>query len=642
MPARTRAPRWSAVVISLSVAILTLGFAPSARADATYDELWVANSASGAVTVPGTSCANPGFTTAEYANAAISAAVDVANNNATIHLCAGIYTFGTSVLSELANVTFAGAGTASTFIVGNRTTPFFLSTGNVTVSGMNVSGGYSGDQEGGAISVFGNLTVLNSYFRSNYSEKGGGAIAAGGPITINNSIFYNNSTSDQGGAVASYSTVTVTGSAFTANESIADEECVGGGGAIAAGDDVYVTGSRFTNNAALLTVKGFCVDTDPYAGPVYGGKGGAIATLGYAFVTDSTFTSNRAAISGGAIAELTPAAPTGGGHIGGIYTRSTFIDNDATVAAGAVLVHGITKVTASAFKSNRSGLAGGSAIFSNGTLNVSRSTFAKNALVFATASLDFDGGGAGAISGITVNVTTSNFDRNTGAIYGGAIGAETLRVTFSVFTNNTAWITGGAITAYDLVVKNSRFTKNATKVLVDLAGATSHGGGAIFVCHTLNVDYSTFTGNSTKGLASTADFVTVGGAIAGYGTSATISHSWFVSNTASGRGGAINLGNNLNGQGDPMTVTLTRNRFNYNVAGSYGGAVELGTNTAASLLASKYNSFVGNRASTGGAAMSVFVAGGISQANLNKFGTSNTFSGNRGPGARLLLIPSPI
>jgi hypothetical protein len=363
-------------------------------------------------------------------------------------------------------------------------------------------------------------------------------------------------------------------------------------------------------------------------------------------VTDSSFTSNRAAIAGGAIAELTPPEPVPTTDVGGVYTRATFVDNDANQAGGAVLAQGVTKVSASVFRSNRAGLVGGAAIYSNpsnGRLSVSKSTFSRNAIVFASYSEVLDEGGAGAISGFTVNVTTSNFDRNTGAIYGGAIGARTARVTFSVFTNNNAWLSGGAITAYDLVVKNSRFTANATKMPVGIAGLESHGGGAIFVCHTLDVDYSIFIRNSTKGAAFTARYVTLGGAIAGYGVSAKISHSSFLSNTASGRGGAINLGNNLSGSSlDPMAVTLTRNRFNYNVSGSYGGAVELGSNTAAALLASKYNSFVGNRARTGGAAMSVFVAGGITQANLNKFAANNSLRGNRGPGAGLRLLANPI
>ena len=93
---------------------------------------------------------------------------------------------------------------------------------------------------------------------------------------------------------------------------------------------------------------------------------------------------------------------------------------------------------------------------------------------------------------------------------------------------------------------------------------------------------------------------------------------------------------------DPTPVTLTRNRFNYNVAGSYGGAVELAGETAAALAASKYNSFVGNRAGAGGSIMSVFVAGGITQANLDSFAMKNPSKGNRGPGKSLLLLPNVL
>jgi hypothetical protein len=175
-----------------------------------------------------------------------------------------------------------------------------------------------------------------------------------------------------------------------------------------------------------------------------------------------------------------------------------------------------------------------------------------------------------------------------------------------------------------------------------LSEDSAHGGGALFVCNTLDVDYSRFTGNSVKSANPAAQFYGAGGAIGGRGTTAVISHTWFVKNTASGRGGAVNLGTSTGGPEGTLAVTLTRNRFNYNVAGSYGGAVELGSTTAAALAASKYNSFVGNRAGAGGSTMSVFVAGGITQANLNSFAEKNPSKGNRGPGKSLLLIATPI
>jgi predicted outer membrane repeat protein len=388
---------------------------------------------------------------------------------------------------------------------------------------------------------------------------------------------------------------------------------------------------------ASITVHGFCRDTNLYDGEPYGGKGGAIATLGYAFVTDSTFTSNRAAIAGGAIAELMPAAPTGTGHVGGTYTRSTFVDSDATIAAGAILAHGTTTVLSSVFKSNRSGLKGGSAIYSNGTLNVKKSTFGRNAVIFATAQINILGDGAGAISGNIVNVTTSTFDRNTGAIYGGAIGAVTANVAYSVFTNNRALLTGGAITASDIMVKRSRFTSNVAEFpLAQVSGLGAHGGGAIFVCNSLVVDYSTFTRNSTKAQYANDPWLGEGGAIAGYGSSVKIRHSSFTGNTASGRGGAISLGQNHELGMTP--VTLWRNQFSSNVSGSYGGAVDLQSTTAAALLASRYNSFVGNRARTGGPVLSVFISGGITQADVNTFARRNTRRGNSGPGANLRLL----
>jgi predicted outer membrane repeat protein len=573
----------------------------------------------------------------------VISAISDAAAGATIHLCTGIYTFNTTADIGQANLSIVGAGPTTTYVANFRTVAFLHSSGNLTVSGITFTGGYSDAVEGGAVIAEGTLTVNNSHFNTNYSEKGGGAIAAGVAVIVDNSTFYNNSTTDQGGAIASYGTVTVTNSVFTANQSIADTQCIGGGGAIAAADDVHVTGSRFTNNSAVLTTNAACGIVDAYGGgefgSAYGGKGGAIATLGYVWATDTVFTSNRATLAGGAVAELRPSAPTGGADVGGTYTRATFTDNDASgLGGGAALVHGITTIASSSFTNNRAGLYGGSAVYSDGVLNVSRSTFAKNA---NSEAVNGCGGpcGPGAILGGTVNVTTSVFDGNTGGFYGGAIGAVTVRVTYSVFTKNKAFLAGGAITAQNLVVKHSQFTSNSVSNPY-LSVNSAHGGGALFVCLTLDVDYSRFTGNSAKSTnPAEAQFYGSGGAIGGYTRSATISHSWFVRNSASGRGGAVNIEREGS---DSTPVTLTRNRFNYNVAGSYGGAVELAGETAAALAASKYNSFVGNRAGAGGSIMSVFVAGGITQANLNSFAKKNTSKGNRGPGKSLLLIANPI
>lgn len=641
MPARTHAPRWSAIAISLTVSLLTLGLAPSAKATTSYSDLWVASSSTATASAPGTSCAAPGYIGSS--ESAVFGAIEDAATGATIHLCAGVYAISSTAEIAVADLSIVGAGHTTTFIAGFRSVPFFQTGGNLTISGLTITGGYSGSVEGGAVLAEGTLTVLNSSFYNNYSEKGGGAIAAGA-VVVDNSSFYNNTTTDQGGAIASYGTVTVTNSVFSSNQSIADTACIGGGGAIAAYDDVHVTGSRFTGNSAVITTSDSCGGMDPYAGP-YGGKGGAIATTGYVWATDTTFTANRAELVGGAVAELNPMAPTRVTDIGGTYLRATFTGNEASyLAGGAISVHGTTTISSSSFKGNRASWYGGSAIYSDsntGVLKISRSSFANNVVLISSGAC-MGACGAGAISGGTVNVTTSVFDSNTGGLYGGAIGAVTLRVTHSVFNKNKALWSGGAITGNAIVVKYSRFTANA--VMNPFASIEDvHGGGAIFVCSTLDVDYSTFTRNSATSKSPSTSFYGNGGAIAGYGTTAVISHTWFVKNMASGRGGAVALGTTTNGPtGGAMAVTLTRNRFNYNVAGSYGGAVELGSTTAVALAASKYNSFVGNRAGTGGAIMSVFTAGGITQANLNSFATKNPSKGNRGPGRGLLLIVAPI
>lgn len=126
MSARKIAPQWRALVISLSVAVLVLGATPSARATTTYDELWVANDPGGSPIAPGTSCTNAGFSANDAAS--LATVIEQANNDATVHLCAGIYLMNEPVVPTVANIKLVGEGTAKTLVMGFRTTHFFLSS----------------------------------------------------------------------------------------------------------------------------------------------------------------------------------------------------------------------------------------------------------------------------------------------------------------------------------------------------------------------------------------------------------------------------------------------------------------------------------------------------------------------------------
>jgi predicted outer membrane repeat protein len=94
------------------------------------------------------------------------------------------------------------------------------------VNNLTIANGNPGfDEQGGAISSDGTLTVTNCTFSGNSAPSGGGAIATGdtttsgvvGSATVTNSTFSGNSTAQLGGAIANFGTLTVTNCTFSGN-----------------------------------------------------------------------------------------------------------------------------------------------------------------------------------------------------------------------------------------------------------------------------------------------------------------------------------------------------------------------------------------------------------------------------------------
>lgn len=222
--------------------------------------------------------------------------------------------------------------------------------------------GVRGGQNGGAIHSQGRLEVDNLVIMDNQATFGGGIYALMGELIVRNSVFSNNlalGTGDGGAIYNRGATVEVSGSLFEANGSpdnggaIFNETLVLAGvehrgqltiqnsgfkanlarygGAIRNGDDAVLTviGSSFAENVAAVA--------DGVA------EGGAISNQGSARVQDSTFSDNGA-FSGGAVNN----SLTGTMRISG----STFVGNQVTTNGGAVFSNGLLHVTNSTFVDN--------------------------------------------------------------------------------------------------------------------------------------------------------------------------------------------------------------------------------------------------------------------------------------------------
>lgn len=213
---------------------------------------------------------------------------------------------------------------------------------------------------------------------------------------------------------------------------------------------------------------------------------------------------------------------------------------------GAIRAYGPLTLTRTYFWHNDAGEAGG-AIWTNGTLMVTDSSFVGNA-VDVTNVTTADGGGALRTGGTTI-VYNTMFRNNQSGNDGGAIeNYGSLSVYGSTFTGNTARDDGGAIESNGttLALVNTNFYSNRAY------SYGSGGGGGVY-----------FTGN--------------GGSITG---------GIFANNTSNNDGGALYTHYNL---------TITDATFAYNSSCDDGGGVELHGSSSLAPKTTIYNSlFLGN------------------------------------------------
>ena len=482
----------------------------------------------------------------------------------------------------------------------------FVNGGTLAVDGATFEDNLSVYQ-GGAIAVYASaaddeaLTIENSAFAGNKSDRAGAVYFKNGEATISNTTFDENEARFANGGAITVANSTVS----LADVELTDNAAERFGGAIFAG-----TSNVAINNGENVAISG---NEAQYGGAIYNSKGNLNVVSG-------VFTENSAAVSGGAIYSGTQATIAAvftnneaGEDGGAIYAGgslsvddSTFSENAATAAGGAVYAtKGAVTITGSTFEKNESTTGGGAIRFAksttatiedttfsennaggvggaiaasattsltinggefsgNGAQNSGGAVYATSVATFASVGANYVGnttekfGGALAIAGATLTVTEGEFRENE-ANSGGAI-----YVTTGAVEVNSATISGNTATSYGAGVYAVESDVKATDTTISGNTATT-AGGAIFAAQggKVTVELSTVSGNKATNGA--------GGAI--YASSAdavVVSGSSITTNTASGSGGAIFAHKTdvfveaLNGVG----ATLTKNE-----SGKFGGAV---------------------------------------------------------------------
>jgi CSLREA domain-containing protein len=154
-----------------------------------------------------------------------------------------------------------------------------------------------------------------------------------------------------------------------------------------------------------------------------------------------------------------------------IITNSTFAQNDVNEDGGAIYNKGTLTITNSTFAQNHANEDGG-AIYNEGTLTITNSTFAQNDA--------YDDGGAIYNVG-TLTITGGVFHRNTAGYGGGAINNDdrgTASIERSIFKGNFAREYGGAIYNYGtLTVTETTFGGEYYRD----GNHTRGDGGAIYI-----------------------------------------------------------------------------------------------------------------------------------------------------------------
>lgn len=508
-------------------------------------------------------------------NATVSGGVYYAPNSAQIHLYVG----SADAVSETVLFKENTAKSSGGVIYGATLTANVI-YGNASFVGNSVTNG-----SGGAICMYGQLTVRNSYFEGNTASNRGGAIYASNSsledvtrfIELTNCTFKNN-VATLGGAISLFA----------------------GGADFPEGAIANVTDCEFIENHASLEISGASTAA---GGAIY------LDRKSYLNLTNSKFSNNKADTEAGAIyvagestvkiTNCDVSENTSGKYGGAISVRSSYLDitdtdfikNESNNNGGAIYVsyqsnreiNSKVTITSSRFDTNHSKTNGGAIYATRRNITDTWNILTVIDTVFDGNTAEKNGGAIYALANVGIYIENATFSNNSattdsngsgGAIY--AAGSK-IEINTASFDGNTSSDVGGAL-----------FLDSSASVImnkVTVTANTAYNGGFLYMVggSSLNLYNSTISNNTSTNS---------GGAIySNTNTSINAYNTEFIGNTAGENGGAIMV---YNGGSDALLHSC---KFEGNSAVNVGGALYVSNKSQLSI----YNAIAtANTANKGG------------------------------------------
>ena len=301
---------------------------------------------------------------------------------------------------------------------------YFYSTGQSSVSGCtfqdNVSATYgggiatSGTTSGAFAGLANDLTIGDTTFFGNTSNRGGGMFQGTGVVTITNTDFKRNHATTNGGGYQQNG-----GTSYITANFLENTAASIGGGAVLTGDTsvMNILQSTFHDNSAIE-------------------KGGGIyLTLTSTLHVDATTFSDNTSERGGGLHQA-------GGTVS--IKNSQFVGNRATLYGGGIHLFGpgsVMTIEQSLLYNNISAVVGGGLyVTSASTLNIYNTTISGNKAETANGQTSANEGGGIYFTGTNaMTIVNSTIAYNT-AYRGGGLHTTTTNATMhnTIIANNTA------------------------------------------------------------------------------------------------------------------------------------------------------------------------------------------------------------
>jgi hypothetical protein len=369
------------------------------------------------------------------------------------------------------------------------------SGGNLSISGVTVSGARYTSGSGGAFNNQGTLAVSNSTLSGNSAGTFGGAIFNNnGALTLTNSTLSGNNATYGGGILNQFGTITISNSTLSGNSATTS----GSGGGIHNNGSLTITNSTISGNSAarhgggIFNNSNLTLTNSTLSGNSASSRGGGIYNSGNNLtVTNSTLSGNSAGTFGGGI-------NNNGNNL--TITNSTISGNNSNSNGGGISNYrGTLTLSNSTVASNSAANGGG--IFNNmiinpnptpptiAILNITNSTIAGNS---ATTS----GGGINNIG--TLNIANTIIANSTSG--GDYAGNGTVTLIPSGNSNNPTILANNIVTQASSSA-TSAWAQSVTSAQLNL-GPLQNNGGPTFTMALLPGSVAIAAGNSTISNAS--------------------------------------------------------------------------------------------------------------------------------------------